>query len=74
MHLGIFQGISGLAALERACASATRGGVDFLILPELFLTGYNIGAARLRELAEPVDGASAVAAAAIARRYGVDLL
>ena len=78
MRLGIFQGplasgsvADNLAVLEDAVRNAD---VDLLIFPELFLTGYNLGADRLRELAEPADGVSAQAAAAIARANGVALL
>jgi predicted amidohydrolase len=75
MKLTVFQGpiAAGdtLAVLDRAAAEAGEG---LLILPELFLTGYNIGADALRALAEPADGPSAQAAAAIARRHGVALL
>jgi predicted amidohydrolase len=60
-----------LAVLDNAVRTAD---VDLLIFPELFLTGYNIGADRLRALAEPADGESAQAAAAIARANSTALL
>lgn len=41
---------------------------DLLLLPELFLTGYNI-ADRVRDWAEPVDGPNAGAIAALAQRH-----
>lgn len=63
-----------LAALEEAAKAAARTGARLLVAPELFLTGYNIGADALRELAEPEDGPSAAQAAIIARRHGVALL
>ncbi len=60
-----------LGVLEKAAFSAGSG---LLISPELFLTGYNIGADRLRALAEPVDGPSARSAGEIARASGAALL
>ncbi len=78
MRLSLFQGPSlpasvadTLGILEKA---ASRAHADLLLCPELFLTGYNIGADRLRALAEPADGASAQAAGAIARAAGCALL
>lgn len=80
MKLAIHQcaGSSGnvaanLAALDRSAARAAAGGAHLLVLPELFLTGYNIGDA-VHELAEPADGPSIAAACAIAARHGVALL
>ena len=43
---------------------------DLLLLPELFLTGYNIGDA-VQERAETVDGPSAQKIAALARRHNI---
>ena len=40
----------------------------------MFLSGYAIGPAEVRRLAEPVDGPSAGRAAAIARAAGIALL
>ncbi len=78
MRLSLFQGPSlpctvadTLGILEKA---ALRARSDLLVCPELFLTGYNIGADRLRALAEPVDGLSAQAAGAIARAAQCALL
>jgi predicted amidohydrolase len=78
MRLAVFQGplASGSVAdnLAVMAATARAAAADLLVFPELFLTGYNIGADRLRALAEPVDGASAHAAAEIAKAAGVALL
>ncbi len=78
MRLSLFQGpltpasvVETLDVLEKV---STRASADLLICPELFLTGYNIGADRLRALAEPVDGPSVQTASAIARAAGVALL
>jgi predicted amidohydrolase len=40
----------------------------------MFLTGYNIGAAAVRRLAEPVDGPAAERVAAIARSAGIAIV
>jgi predicted amidohydrolase len=81
MRIGIFQGpeaagsVAGmLDVLDAAARRAASQGIRLLILPELFLTGYNIGSTALRALAEPADGPSATAAAAIAANHGVALL
>ena len=81
IRAAIFQGPSAgrscsdrLATLDTAAAQAAAEGAALLVLPEMFLTGYNIGADALRSLAEPMDGPSARQAAYIARRHGVTLL
>jgi predicted amidohydrolase len=78
VRLGIFQGPDAagdaLAVMERAAEKAAAEGIRLLILPEMFLTGYNIGAAAVRLAAEPRDGRAAARAAEIARRHGVALL
>ena len=45
-----------------------------LIAPELFLTGHRLGAATTSAMAEPADGPSAAAIAAIARRHHLAIL
>jgi len=81
MKISIFQGPLApgsidhmLAALRRAAAEASSQGANLLILPELFLTGYNIGAETVRALAQPANGAAAQEAATIARAYNIALL
>lgn len=45
-------------------------GVDLLLLPELYLTGYNVGD-RVNDWAEPSDGPAARRIADLARRHGI---
>ncbi|MBN0976533.1 carbon-nitrogen hydrolase family protein [Pseudomonas hygromyciniae] len=47
---------------------------DVLVLPEMFLTGYNIGAEAVGALAEAQDGQSAQTIAELARNAGVAIL
>ncbi|EBA18483.1 putative hydrolase [Roseobacter sp. SK209-2-6] len=55
----------------RECLSQLDGQhVDLLLLPELFLTGYNIGS-RVTDRAEPADGPSAQAIAELARAHRI---
>ena len=60
-----------LRRLDEQAALAASGGADLLVCPEMFLTGYDIGAEAVQRLAEPADGASARAVAEIARRHQV---
>ncbi|MFE0175553.1 carbon-nitrogen hydrolase family protein [Streptomyces sp. NPDC059002] len=62
-----------LKAIDDAAGRAAAGGAGLLVTPELFLTGYAIGDDVAR-LAEPADGASATAIAAIAVRHGVGVV
>ncbi|MEU5219357.1 carbon-nitrogen hydrolase family protein [Streptomyces sp. NPDC020807] len=61
---------ANLKILDEAAGRAAAAGADVLLAPELFLTGYAIGDAMAR-LAEPADGPSARAVAAIAVRHGL---
>lgn len=60
-----------LQRLDAACAQARAQGADLLVTPEMFLTGYAIGAERLAALAEPADGPLAQAVAATAQRHRI---
>ncbi|CAL9283471.1 carbon-nitrogen hydrolase family protein [Streptomyces sp. SudanB25_2051] len=61
---------ANLKILDEAAARAAAGGAGLLVAPELFLTGYAIGA-DIARLAEPAEGPSAREAAAIAVRHGL---
>lgn len=52
---------ANLRALDDIPAAAADHGAHLLILPELWLSGYNIGA-RMHALAEPRDGPATGAA------------
>ncbi|ASM74515.1 MULTISPECIES: carbon-nitrogen hydrolase family protein [Roseobacteraceae] len=63
-----------LDLLEDHAAKAKAADCDLLVTPEMYLTGYNIGAARVQQLAQPVTGPSAERVAEIARRNGLAIL
>ena len=60
-----------LQGLDDAAARARALGAQILVCPEMGLTGYAIGAERVRALAEPADGALTQAVAATAQRHGI---
>ncbi|MBI5580417.1 MAG: carbon-nitrogen hydrolase family protein [Deltaproteobacteria bacterium] len=62
-----------LAVMCQTADAASAQGAGLVIFPEMFLTGYNVGAAVFK-LAEPAAGPSSQKAAAIARKAGVALL
>ncbi|WP_207479956.1 carbon-nitrogen hydrolase family protein [Arenibaculum pallidiluteum] len=64
---------ANLAEADAAAAGASAAGARLLILPEMFLTGYDIGP-EIHALAEPLDGPSHSAMAATARRHGIAIL
>jgi 5-aminopentanamidase len=64
MRLALYQGPgargdvpANLATVRRVAARAGAEGARLVVFPELFTTGYHLGA-RLRELAEPLGGPS----------------
>ncbi len=80
MKLAIYQGAgtifdvaANLELLAQMAAAAAAQGAALLVLPELFLTGYNIGDA-VQQLAEPQQGRSLQVAATIARDHQIALL
>ncbi|MGD8428922.1 MAG: carbon-nitrogen hydrolase family protein [Ectothiorhodospiraceae bacterium] len=64
---------ANLAELERTAERAAGEGADLLVLPEMWLTGYNIGNT-VWELAEPADGKAAARIAEIARERELAIL
>lgn len=62
-----------LKVLDGAARRAAEAGARLLVCPELFLTGYAIGA-DVSRLAELADGPSARAVAEIAVRHGLAVL
>ena len=63
-----------LDLLEARAAEAAGRGARLLICPEMFLSGYNIGAREAARLAEPADGPALARAAGFARANGIALL
>ena len=62
------------SVLDHACAGARQGGADLIIFPEMALTGYNIGAERIRQLAEPRDGPMVQSLIDMAKRHVIGIL
>lgn len=76
-RLAVAQSPAGLATprdrvdwLAETLPDLQRQRVDLLLLPELFLTGYNIGD-KVNDWAEPSDGPFAAEIAELAQRFGV---
>ncbi len=81
MRIAIYQGpgeagsiARNLGVLEARAQEAAGRGARFLICPEMFLSGYNIGPEQVSRLAEPADGPALARVAAIARQVGIALL
>ena len=66
--------LGNLQRLDHAAADAAAAGAHLLVTPEMFLTGYNIGATQARVLAEAADGPRAQAVAAIARQHQIAIV
>lgn len=58
-----------IAKIRAIARTAASWEASLLVMPELFLTGYNLGS-RLKDLAEPSDGPSLRAIGVIAREEG----
>ncbi len=65
---------ANLARLAAYAQKAKAAGSDILVTPEMYLTGYNIGAAEVRRLAQPSDGPNADQIAQIASQTGLAIL
>ena len=81
MRIAIYQGPElpqsielNLRSLELYANEAAAQGANALIAPEMFLTGYNIGAQNIADLAETADGESSRAIAEIAINAGIAVL
>jgi predicted amidohydrolase len=81
MRIAIYQGPAEagsvarhLDALEARTAQAAGRGASLLICPEMFLSGYNIGAEQASRLAEAAEGATLMRVAALAKGHGIALL
>lgn len=80
MQLAIYQGAgqagnpaANLLELESAAEQAASESADLLVLPELWLSGYNIGTTA-HELAEEADGPAAERVGRIAAQHGLAIL
>jgi len=65
---------ANLQRLEQQASACAAAGADLLITPEMFLSGYNIGAEAVTRLAEAADGPGAQRIAAMARQHGIAIL
>lgn len=65
---------ANLRRLEAQAVEASAQGASLLVLPEMFLSGYNIGAQAARELAQASDGPAALRIAEIAQATGTAIL
>jgi len=80
LHIALWQtphpasSAEALQRLDAACVQARAQAAELLVTPEMFMTGYAIGAERVAALAEPVDGSLAQAVAAIAQRHGIAIV
>ena len=81
MQVSIYQGpqealsVKGhLEIMAQQAQTASRLGTDLLIFPEMFLTGYNIGAELTRELAQTSQSPAMRQAAEIAESNNIALL
>lgn len=64
---------AGLDLLAHEAKAAASAGTDLLVLPELFLTGYNLGPERARALAMSCEDARIAKACALAAEAGIAL-
>lgn len=81
MKLGLFQtepqagGVSeAIRNLNDAARTAAGHSCDLLITPEMYMTGYAIGAKAVQSAALTIDGPSMQEVSEIAKRWGIGLL
>jgi predicted amidohydrolase len=81
MKIALYQGpgrindVEGaLTLMAEVAGRAKAEGAGLLIMPEMYLSGYNIGAENARTCAIAVDGAAMERAAGVARANGVALV
>jgi predicted amidohydrolase len=65
---------ANLEALDAAAARAAADGAQLLVTPEMYLTGYNLGADVIAGVAEGRFGESAQAVSRIARKHGIAIV
>lgn len=65
---------ANLQRLEHQVRRAAEQQVQLLVCPEMFLTGYNIGAPAATRLAQPCDGPAAQRVGELARTHGLAIL
>lgn len=63
-----------LDRLDAAAADAAGRGADLIVTPEMVVPGYDIGAVRARQLADPPDGPIADRVRVIAARHRIAVL
>jgi len=77
MRAAIFQcdgaGSSPHTRLEKLARAIAGQGLDLVVCPELFMSGYHVGE-QLHELAEPTDGPFSQQAAQLARTTGTAIV
>jgi predicted amidohydrolase len=79
MKLALYQGpgrlndpAAGFALMAEKAAQAKAAGVDVLVMPEMYLSGYNIGPENARKFAVTADGLAP--AQDVAREHGIALV
>ncbi|GAA2013172.1 carbon-nitrogen hydrolase family protein [Catenulispora yoronensis] len=65
---------ANLAALDEAAGRAAAEGAQLIITPEMYLTGYNLGAEAVASVAEGRFAESAQAVSRIALKHGIAVL
>ncbi len=65
---------ANLQRLEMSAIQAHAAGAHVLLTPEMFLTGYSIGAEAVRSLAQPRDGTYAQAVARMAQAHQIAIV